>query len=701
MQTEQTADLTPERAAVATRVIEALAGPGAGLRDDQRTAVSALLAPGARVLVVQATGWGKSAVYWAATAILRSEGAGPTLIVSPLLSLMRDQVAAAERAGLRAATVNSSNVDDWSAIESDLRDGTLDVLLVSPERLANPGFGRRVLDAVATRLGMLVIDEAHSISDWGHDFRPDYRRVADILSSTDPAMPVLATTATANERVTEDVARQLGAATLVLRGPLARRSLTLNVCPSMSPLDRYAWVAQNLNRLPGSGIVYVLTVADADRLVAAIRAVHGDEVGVAAYTGQLDTDRRHELEDALRDNRLKALVATSALGMGYDKPDLGFVVHVGSPPSPVSYYQQVGRAGRAIDEAVVVLLPSSADAGIWDHFATATIPDPRQMDAVLTELSSADPDDPPSAIALEASTGIRRTRVELMLKQLAVDGAVERIERGWRATDREWHYDAAHYEGIVATRRREADIMRAYTRGDRCLMALLVESLDDPDVGDCGRCSVCRGALSPGLSEAADAETARAIAGELRLDAQELTPRKMWPGGVFGAKGRIPTHLAAEPGRVLIHADAPEWADTLASARRGDDDAVEQVCAAAVRTLSRWRSEWAARPEVAVTLTITGSDLAGRVADHLATVGSLDRADQPLDAVEIDREASGAEEAARWRGAMGPAPSGISGRVVLLVMDASRSGWPVTVAAAHLRDAGADRVLPLLIHRPA
>ncbi len=701
MQTEQTADLTPERAAVATRVIEALAGPGAGLRDDQRTAVSALLAPGARVLVVQATGWGKSAVYWAATAILRSEGAGPTLIVSPLLSLMRDQVAAAERAGLRAATVNSSNVDDWSAIESDLRDGTLDVLLVSPERLANPGFGRRVLDAVATRLGMLVIDEAHSISDWGHDFRPDYRRVADILSSTDPAMPVLATTATANERVTEDVARQLGAATLVLRGPLARRSLTLNVCPSMSPLDRYAWVAQNLNRLPGSGIVYVLTVADADRLVAAIRAVHGDEVGVAAYTGQLDTDRRHELEDALRDNRLKALVATSALGMGYDKPDLGFVVHVGSPPSPVSYYQQVGRAGRAIDEAVVVLLPSSADAGIWDHFATATIPDPRQMDAVLTELRSADPDDPPSAIALEASTGIRRTRVELMLKQLAVDGAVERIERGWRATDREWHYDAAHYEGIVATRRREADIMRAYTRGDRCLMALLVESLDDPDVGDCGRCSVCRGALSPGLSEAADAETARAIAGELRLDAQELTPRKMWPGGVFGAKGRIPTHLAAEPGRVLIHADAPEWADTLASARRGDDDAVEQVCAAAVRTLSRWRSEWAARPEVAVTLTITGSDLAGRVADHLATVGSLDRADQPLDAVEIDREASGAEEAARWRGAMGPAPSGISGRVVLLVMDASRSGWPVTVAAAHLRDAGADRVLPLLIHRPA
>ncbi|GAA2066927.1 DEAD/DEAH box helicase [Williamsia deligens] len=696
------ATLDTQRSAVATRVIEALAGPGAELRDDQLTAVAALVTPGARVLVVQATGWGKSAVYWAATAILRSEGAGPTLIVSPLLSLMRDQVAAAHRAGLTAATVNSSNVDDWSAIEADLRDGALDVLLVSPERLANPGFGRRVLDAVATRLGMLVIDEAHSISDWGHDFRPDYRRVADVLSSTDPQMPVLATTATANTRVTEDVARQLGEATLVLRGPLARRSLQLNVLPSMSPLERYAWVAQHIDRLPGSGIVYVLTVADADRLVAAIRTVHGQDVDVAAYTGQLDSSRRHELEDALRDNRLKALVATSALGMGYDKPDLGFVVHVGSPPSPVSYYQQVGRAGRAIDEAVVALLPSPADTGIWDHFATATIPDPVQMQAVLAELAAAGDGEAPSAVAVEASTGIRRTRVELMLKQLAVDGAVERVDGGWRSTGTEWRYDAEHYDGIIATRRREADIMRAYTRGERCLMALLIESLDDPDAAACGRCSVCRGALSSGLLETASGDIARTIAGALRSGAQELAPRKMWPGGAFGAKGRIPAHLAAEPGRVLVHADAPEWAETLAAALRGEDDAVGEIADAAVQALSRWRSDWVSRPEIAVTLTLTGSDLAARVADHLAGVGSLDRADQPVESRDqVDRDASGADEAAHWRASMDPAPAEIAGRTVLLVVDATRSGWPVTVAAAHLRDAGAGPVLPLLIHRPA
>ena len=360
--------LTAAHEAVVTRVIEALAGPGARLRDDQRTAVAALVEPGSRVLV--------------------AAGRGPTLVVSPLLSLMRDQVAAAAKAGLRAATINSSNVGDWSAIEADLAADALDVVLVSPERLANPGFGARVLQHLAGRLGLLVIDEAHAVSDWGHDFRPDYRRVSDVLQQLNPDTPVLATTATANERVTDDVAAQLGQATLVLRGPLARSSLELAVVDRLSPIQRYAWVVDHLPRLAGSGIVYVLTVADAERLAQAVRVVHGDAVAVAAYTGQLDAEVRHRLEDDLQANRVKALIATSALGMGYDKPDLGFVVHVGSPPSPVSYYQQVGRAGRAIDHASVVLLPSPADEGVWDYFATATIPVEAEVQRLLAALEA-------------------------------------------------------------------------------------------------------------------------------------------------------------------------------------------------------------------------------------------------------------------------------------------------------------------------
>lgn len=690
------ATLTAAQQHAADAVITSLAGPGARLRDDQLTAVSALTAPGARVLVVQATGWGKSAVYWSATAIIRAAGGGPTLIVSPLLSLMRDQVAAAHRGGLSAATLNSSNIGEWSAIEERLRGGDLDVLLVSPERLANPGFGRRVLDALAGNLGLLVIDEAHAVSDWGHDFRPDYRRVADVLRDLNPATPVLATTATANARVTADVAEQLGTQTLVLRGPLARKSLHLNVLDGLSPIQRYAWVAQSLPALPGSGIVYALTVADADRLVDAIRAVHGDDIAVAAYTGQLDADRRHELEDALLHNRVKALVATSALGMGYDKPDLGFVVHVGSPPSPVSYYQQVGRAGRALDDAVVMLLASATDDRIWEYFATATIPDPDKMRDLITALDDAD--EPQSVVALEASTRFRRTRIELMLKQLAVDGATERTPDGWVSTGTPWTYDAEHYDGIIAVRRREADIMRDYVAGRRCLMRLLTESLDDPQAADCGRCSVCRGRLSEGLPDAVDPQIVRSVTSVLRRSSMVLEPRKMWPGGEFGTRGRVPAGVAAEPGRVLAHADAPEWTEVLAAARNGDEHALGELGDAAVATLSAWVRDTGMRPEVIVSLRLTGTNLAETLAAHLRDVGRRGGGTFPVRMGDPPTDATGAVEAAYWRDHLGDAPD-VAGQAVLLVVDASSSGWPITLAAARLREAGATAVLPLLIHR--
>ncbi len=695
-------ELTDERARIAAGVITAIAGPEAMLRDDQAVAVAALTEPSARVLVVQATGWGKSAVYWAATSIRRHEQAGPTLVVSPLLSLMRDQVAAAARAGLRAATLNSSNIDAWSAIEQELYDDRLDVLLVSPERLANPGFGRRVLDGLAGRIGLLVIDEAHAVSDWGHDFRPDYRRVSDVLQRLNPDTPVLATTATANARVTEDVAHQLGDATLVLRGPLARRSLQLAVVGALSPLERFAWVVEHLPRLPGSGIVYTLTVADAERLASAVRQVHGDSVvAVAAYTGGLEPAERERLEDALRDNRLKALVATSALGMGYDKPDLGFVVHVGSPPSPVSYYQQVGRAGRGIDHALVALLPSDADAGVWDYFATATIPDPDQMKRLLAGLEAYGDGEAATVPSLEAETGLRRGRVELMLKQLAVDGAVDRVDGGWVRTGKDWSYDAPHYDGIVATRRREADIMRAYTHGDRCLMQLLQESLDDPTAERCGRCSVCLGRLPEPLTATPSPDTVRAVSLLLRGETHVLEPRKMWPGGAFGSRGRIPPGLMAEPGRAIVYADAPEWRDVIRAAFATDRPAPEELLSGAVQTLTKWRATWSARPQVVVSLPAAGFRLlAASVADHLAAVGRLDRAELALvDPPGDARALSSAEEAAAWRAAIKVGGAEVGGRTVLLVADATSSLWPVTVAAAHLREAGASAVLPLVVHR--
>jgi ATP-dependent DNA helicase RecQ len=685
---------------VADGVIEALAGPGARLRDDQLTAIAGLLQPGARVLVVQATGWGKSAVYWTATAIRRARGFGPTLVVSPLLSLMRDQVAAASRAGLRAATLNSSNFDAWGDVETELKAGAIDVLLVSPERLANPGFGARVMASLAGSLGLLVIDEAHAVSDWGHDFRPDYRRVADTLGRLAADTPVLATTATANGRVTDDVAAQLGAQTLVVRGPLARASLQLAVIDSLTPLERFAWVVQNLPRLPGSGIVYTLTVADAERLAAAVTDYHGGSVPVAAYTGGLDPAERERLEDALRANRIKALIATSALGMGYDKPDLGFCVHVGAPPSPVSYYQQVGRAGRGIDHAAVVLLSSTSDAAVWDYFATASIPDPDKVARLLAALPGVT-DPAASVVALEAESGLRRTRVELMLKQLAVDGVTERDTGGWRSTGAPWVFDAAHYDSVVAVRKREADIMRAYAQGRRCLMQLLQESLDDPTAAPCGRCSVCTGTLPDGLPPRPDPELARAVGQLLRRSEHRIEPRKMWPGGAFGTRGRIPPGEQAAVGRALVFADAPEWQQLVAEVFGGADrEPPEELVTGVIGLLARWKGEWTQRPDVAVGLPAAGRrTMTAGLVQRVAAAGKLDVAALRVQG-SPPADASSPVEAAHWATAIAvPEPDGVAGRTVLLVVDATSSLWPVTVAASKLRSEGAAAVLPLVIHR--
>lgn len=221
--------VTSDLAAQADRLVRRLAGPDARIRPDQLAAVQALVAQRRRVLVVQRTGWGKSAVYFVATALLRRDhAAGPTLLVSPLLALMRDQIAAAGDIGVRAATINSANVDEWSAVEQAIAADEVDLLLISPERLNHPGFRQRVLPDLIGRVGLVVIDEAHCVSDWGHDFRPDYRRIVDVLAALGD-VPVLATTATANDRVVADVAAQLGAEPLTLRGALDRTSLALAV----------------------------------------------------------------------------------------------------------------------------------------------------------------------------------------------------------------------------------------------------------------------------------------------------------------------------------------------------------------------------------------------------------------------------------------------------------------------------------------
>ncbi|MCU1397847.1 MAG: ATP-dependent helicase, RecQ family [Acidimicrobiales bacterium] len=673
-----------------TTILGALAGPGAVPRDDQVQAVRALVTYRQRVLVVQATGWGKSAVYWAATSALRACGAGLTLVVSPLLALMRDQVSAAERAGLVAATINSTNFEDWDDVLARVDADEVDVLLVSPERLGNPRFEAR-LPRLLAATGMVVIDEAHCISDWGFDFRPDYQRLTRHLLALAPGTPVLATTATANARVTADVAEQLGEHTVTFRGSLARTSLRLAVVPGLTALDRWAWVADALGRLEGSGIVYTLTVAEADRVANFLMSA-GFEV--AAYSGRLDAPARIQIEDRLRRNELKAVVATSALGMGYDKPDLAFCIHVGSPSSPVAYYQQVGRAGRALETAVAVLLPAENDERIWEYFASASVPDPQLIERTLAALA----DGPASLPTLESSTGIRRNRLEGMLKLLAAGGIVSKDGQGWAATGEPYVHDTAKWEALGATRRAEADLMRRYAAGAGCLMQFLQLALDDPDPTPCGRCSFCTGILpEPGLHPSASLATAvRQFA--RGVDAI-IEPRKLWPSGLPGWSGKI---TACSEGRALAFADDPGWADEL-SRFDGPDAPIDGAIAdGLVDVLRRWKTSWGPRPVAVVPIPSAQHPLrVSSAAEHIAAIGKLPILDvlRQHGPVPPTDTASGARVRALVERLSLADDADVPRGPVLLVDDTYRTGWTMTVAAALLRRAGATAVLPLLVHQ--
>ena len=541
---------SPDRLrAEAERHLRALAGPDATLREDQWRAIEALVVGRRRTLVVQRTGWGKSAVYFVATALLRSQGAGATVIVSPLLALMRNQVAAAERAGIRAHTINSANVEEWDDVHAQVRAGTVDVLLVSPERLNNPSFRDDVLPKLAAETGLLVVDEAHCISDWGHDFRPDYRRIRSLLADLPAGIPVLATTATANARVVDDVAAQLGGAEapLVLRGDLDRESLHLAVLSLPSNAHRLAWLADHLRELDGSGIVYALTVAQAEAVTTFLRAQGYD---VTAYTGRSETADRMAAEDDLLANRVKALVATSALGMGFDKPDLGFVIHLGAPQSPIAYYQQVGRAGRGVERADVLLLPGAEDEDVWRYFASVGFPTEDVVRRTLDAL--AESAKPVSVPALEVSVEISRSRLEQMLKVLDVDGAVRRVQGGWIATGEPWTYDAERYRKVDDVRRAEQQAMRDYITADTCRMELLRRQLDDPRAAPCGRCDNCTGKhWSTDVSDV----TITASRDELRRPGVEIEVRSMWPSGLatigIPLSGRIPAAEQTSPGRAI------------------------------------------------------------------------------------------------------------------------------------------------------
>lgn len=666
--------------------------PGAQFRDDQLEAIRYVLEGRGRLLVVQKTGWGKSFVYFIATRMLRDEGSGPALLISPLLALMRNQIAAAQRMGLTAATINSDNQEAWVEVEAAIGRDEVDILVISPERLANERFNEQVLAGIADRVSLLVVDEAHCISDWGHDFRPHYRLLERIVRTLPRNLRLLATTATANDRVLGDLALVLGPDLEILRGDLNRPSLSLQTIRLPSQAERLAWLAEVVPALSGHGIIYTLTVRDAVQVADWLRSRGLD---VEAYTGETG-ERRAELEQALLDNERKALVATTALGMGFDKPDLAFVIHYQTPGSVVAYYQQVGRAGRALDAAYGVLLSGEEETDITNYFIESAFPTRGEVEAVVGALEAA-----PDGLSIPALLGrvnISKTRIDKTIALLSLESPAPIAKQGPR-----WQLTAASLgaefweraERLTALRHEEQREMQEYVDLTEGHMAYLIRALDGED--DSSACT----ALPALLTEPSPELVEQAIK-FLRRTNLPIGPRKQWPpvGGMphYGETGRIPPELQAQPGRVLCVWGDAGWGGLVRQGKYHDRRFSDDLVTACVKMIH----EWAPQPAPTWVTSVPSlrhpelvPDLAQRIATALGLpyrVALTKTDDRP----EQKTMANSTQQARNIDGSLAIADNGaILPGPVLLVDDMVDSRWTLAVSSWLLRRAGSGEVWPL------
>jgi ATP-dependent DNA helicase RecQ len=686
---------SPQIKSRALALLKLMLGPKAQFRAGQWQAIEAVVERRGRALVVQRTGWGKSLVYFLATKLLRDQRSGPTLLVSPLLSLMRNQIEAAAKIGIRAFTINSSNVAEWDAAEDALANDACDILMISPERLGNERFKNSLLHGLWKRIGLFVVDEVHCISDWGHDFRPDYRRLINVIEKLPPGVPVLGTTATANNRVIADVHAQLGEGLTILRGPLVRTSLRLQNIVLPSQAERLAWLAQNIGKFKGSGVVYCLTVADVERVAGWLRSQ-----GINAEAYHAGDDARLDrvaLEKSLLANEIKALVATVALGMGFDKPDLAFVIHFQRPGSVVAYYQQVGRAGRAVDRAYGILLSGAEDDEIQDYFIQSAFPSSEVMSAIVEALSA-------SSLTMNqllAVINVSRSMAERALKLLEVEGAVI-VEHNARAarycrTSRSWQPNEERVSRITALREAEVAQMRAYVRYRGCLMEFLTHELDDPEARPCGVCANCQ---ERGFSAEVQPEIIREAIAFLRGAEIIIEPRKRWPPGLFPElTSVIPEEMRNAEGRALCYYGDAGWGKLVREGKyKLGNFSDELVDAAVVLIRERWRPspKWITAIPSRRHPTLV-YDFASRLAKALGISfkAALVRTSQASEQKLMANSSMQARNVADSLQTIDPLPTG----AVLLVDDIIDSGWTLTLAGWLLRQKGSGVVHPFTLAR--
>ena len=666
--------------------------PNAEFREGQEEAIRHIVNGDGRLLVVQKTGWGKSFVYFIATKLLREADMGLALLISPLLALMRNQIAAAERMGVRAETINSDNQDHWVEVENTVGRNELDILLISPERLANERFRNEVLAKIAGRISLFVIDEAHCISDWGHDFRPQYRLIERIIRTLPPNLRLLATTATANDRVITDLTEVLGPNLEVSRGDLNRTSLALQTIRLQSQAERLAWLAKQLPILPGNGIIYTLTVRDAEQVSEWLRS---HELNVKSYTGKTG-EERPELEDALLQNKVKALVATTALGMGFDKPDLAFVIHYQTPGSVVAYYQQVGRAGRALDAAYGVLLSGQEETEITDYFIKSAFPTQAEVQEILNAIK-----EEPEGLSvrdIEAAVNISNGRIKKTIDLLSLEAPAPIAKQGTK-----WQLTATtlspnfweRAERLTELRRVEQAQMQEYVGLNSNHMEFLIRALD----GEPG--NISQPDLPPLVTEPDPVLIQEAIA-FLRHTNLPIEPRKQWPpGGLphYNLSGRIDPNLQAQPGKALCLWGDAGWGGLVRKGKYHDRYFPDDLVDACRKLIEKWNPQPV--PEYVTCIPSQRHpdlvpDFARRLAEslHLPFKQVLIKTE---DRPEQKTMANSSQQARNIDGSLAMTGEVLPDRPLLLIDDMIDSRWTVTVATWLLRSNGSGQVWPLAL----
>lgn len=666
-------------------------GENAKFREGQKEAIEAVVNE-KRSLVVQKTGWGKSLVYFLATKLLKEKKRDSiTLIISPLLALMNNQIDSAQRLGLNIKTINSDNKDEWDNIISDICDNnTVDALIISPERLANSDFVKDCLDKIKNRVNLFVVDEAHCISDWGHDFRPDYRRIVKILQLLPSNVPVLATTATANDRVVNDIVAQLGENLVISRGELIRESLAIQVIKLQKKEDRLAWLAENIEKMPGSGVVYCLTKADCDLVTDWLNE---NNIKSEKYYADISKEYKAIILDKFQKNEIKVLVATVAFGMGYDKPDIGFVIHFQRPANIVSYYQQIGRAGRGIELAYAILLCGEEDEHINQYFINSAFPTEKDMNIVVDFIT----DNPGKSISeIKGALNIRANRVEKTLKYLTVSDDIytEDVNRKkcYYKSAKKWKPDLERSEGITAIRYKEMQDMDEFTKQKGCYMKYIAEKLDDVNAKVCGKCSNCGGLL---FDERVGAETVQRAQQFIKSKFGVIEPRKQFPD-----KTKIESEFQFKGGIVLSNYADAGYGMAVQKGKYLDGYFADELVDASVKILSEFiknnNIEWIT-PVTSKRHPKLVPDFAKRLADRLG-IGYFEGI-KKLDA----------EEQKKFENSDGQYKNAnnsfeiiqVKKENILLVDDMVDSRWTFTVCTIKMREMGSGDIYPFALANTA